>query len=280
MSALLFGAPPVSAATSVSDCGQFRDYTPPDPAGPTDGTITLGQLSPWTIAADASLSSAITTNLPTLIDSQPTCLALDLDDSDRITAMDFAASGAISGPVVYDSGFDGYVFADRLLLPASVATSEPGLEVLFVTSADAGSTLRVAFDIDPATGAILGFHGRTRICGTAELLPGGKASVGGATLPAAALDPADTDAIDEAGTDPVCASIRSVGTIDPSSGLALTITVVISAATAPTITPPPTSTTPTASRSTRSDVSQPLLLLATFAVGLLTMRKRRHRRLG
>ena len=87
ISAVLSAAPSAIAATHRVECGQFFTYTAPDPAGPTDGDLTLGLLTPWVVAADATISAEDATMLPSITGGNVTCLGFDLDGTDRITTL-------------------------------------------------------------------------------------------------------------------------------------------------------------------------------------------------
>ncbi len=186
---VLAAVPPgVAAASSVVECGQLAAYTAPDPVTPTDGALTIGLLAPWVIAADANVSAAAAGALPAAAGSGPTCLALELDDSDVITALDFAPAGSIAGHVVEDLGIGGYILADRLLVPTFVTDAYPDLAAIFVTSAAAGTPVTATFDVDTTTGALTGVHASAAFCGPASLDGDGNGLVGDATIPAVLLD--------------------------------------------------------------------------------------------
>jgi hypothetical protein len=239
----------VSAASSSVECGQLTGYTAPDPSGPTDGSLQLGQTSPWVVLAAAVLSPAAGTNLPTIVNSGPTCLALDFDDDGAITAIDFAPTGTIEGDVTFDSGSGFYIFADRLIVPTFITDAYPGLAALFVTSYQAGTSLTVTFSVDPESGAFTGFDGVVAFCGTGSVTQGGDGQVGDAIIPASVLDADDIAALEGAGTRRTCATVHSTGVIEANGGNITTTTdVTIAVAPAPgvRVTPPPTDTAATA----------------------------------
>ena len=195
--ALVAPAATFAASTSV-ECGQLTTYTSPDPLGPTDGSLKLGN-DTWTVLATATVSPAAEAALPGLVNSSPTCVSLDLDDDGNITAIDFAPTGTISGTVDFDSGSGFYLFANRLIIPDSITTAEPALGALFVTSYQAGTTLTVTFTVDPATGGFTGFDGMAAFCGKGSVTSGGDGKVGKAIIPAAVLDADDLAALAGAG---------------------------------------------------------------------------------
>ena len=232
------------AATSVVECGQLSSYTAPDPAGPTDGSLQLGLSDTWTILAAATISPAAATALPVGSGNGPTCLALDLDGSGNVTAIDFAPTGTLSGSVSFDSGSGFYLFADRLIVPKFVTDANPGLAALFVTSEQAGTPLTVTFTVDTTSGGFSGFDGHAAFCGKGSLTSGGDGKVGSAVIPGSVLDAADRKALKNAGSRKTCATIHAVGTIDSGTGainITTNVTITVAAA-GVTITPPPTST--------------------------------------
>jgi hypothetical protein len=241
------------AATTV-ECGQITAYTPPDPGGPSAGSVAIGLVDVWDIAPDAVISANIAAELPGIVNSAPTCLSVATDVGGVVTALDFADAGQIAGPVIFDAANDAYVFADRLFVPTNVIDAYPGLAALFPTSAAAGTPLVVDFSVDPTSGMFLGFDGRAAFCGAGSVTSDGDGKVGEAVIPAVVLDAEDLAALADAGSQEACATIRSIGTIDTGTGqLAITTTVDIAVATEPTptptrraravlVTPPPTST--------------------------------------
>jgi hypothetical protein len=269
----MFGPVPVMAATSSVECGQLSEYTPPVPAGPADGSLQLGLSSPWVVLANATVSPAAETALPSIVNSGPTCLALDLDDQGAITAIDFAPEGALEGTVVFDTTSGFYIFADRLIVPTFVTDAYPGLAALFVTSYQAGSELAVTFSVDPTTGAFTGFDGEAAFCGTGSVTSGGDGQVGDAIIPASVLDADDLEALNGAGSRNTCATVHSVGTIDPSNGdIAITTEVsIVVAPAAVTITPPPTSTDSTVAATPGSGALLLAWISAIFTVSLAAL---------
>jgi hypothetical protein len=234
----------VSAASSSVECGQLTGYTAPDPTGPTDGSLQLGLTSPWVVLATATVDPAAAAALPPLVNSGPTCLALDFDDADAVTAIAFASTGTLEGTVTFDSDTGFYMFEDRLIVPTFITDANPGLAALFVTSYQAGSTLTVTFTIDATTGGFTGFDGVAAFCGAGGVTADGDGQVGDAIIPAAVLDADDLAALQGAGTRRTCASIHSTGTIDPQTGTITTTTDVAITVAAPgvRVTPPPTDT--------------------------------------
>jgi hypothetical protein len=283
MFAILFNAPAAMAASHRVECGQVTAYVAPDPSGPTNGQLTLGLLSPWTVAADAIVSSDVVAQLPSLVNNSPTCVEFDQDGSDVITTLAFTDHGVINGHVAYESSFDGYVLADRLMLPTSVLSSLPGLGVLFVASADAGTPLSLALQTDLANGQITGFDGHAAFCGKAHIKSGGDAVVGKATIAAAFLDPGDVARINGAGSRKVCATVESIGAVSNSGPPDIQTTVVLSVAAAAgaTVTPPPTSTVDVSGTASSADGGLAVLaLLTVFSVALAGAMRRRPSRSG
>ncbi len=242
---VLFVAPAAtSAASSSVECGQLTGYTAPDPLAPADGTLQVGLADSWLILATAALSPSVESGLPTIVNSGPTCLALDLDADGKVAALDFAPSGSLSGSVSFDSGSGYYLFADRLIVPSFVTDANPGLAALFVTSEQAGAALSITFSVDTANGGFEGFDGHTTVCGKGNLTAGGDGKVGNATISGSFLDAGDRKALKDAGSRTTCATVHAVGTIDGDTGdITITTAVTIKVAAAGvTITPPPTST--------------------------------------
>ena len=278
---VLLSAMPASTlgATSVAECGQLTGYVAPDPVAPADGSVQLGTTT-WTILADATVSPAAAAALPTSVNNGPTCLAMDLDVDGKVTALDFAPTGTLSGHVVLDSGSGFYLVADRLIIPPFVTDANPGLAALVVTSEQAGTPLTITFTVDTTTGGFTGFDGHAAFCGKGSLTSGGDGKVGNAVIPGSVLDAADRSALKNAGSRQTCAAVHAVGTIDSQTGnLAITTTVTIKVAAAGvTITPPPTSTEtpePAASSSTTTAISWlAIVIAASLALVTLGVRHR------
>ncbi len=270
---------PALAATSVAECGQLTGYVAPDPVGPADGSVQLGT-DTWTILAAATVSPAAAAALPVSVNNGPTCLALDLDVDGKVTALDFAPTGFLSGHVALDSGSGFYLFADRLIIPPFVTDATPGLAAIVVTSAQAGTPLTITFTVDTTTGGFTGFDGHAAFCGKGSLTSGGVGKVGNAVIPGSVLDAGDKKALKSAGSRQTCASVHAVGTIDSQTGnLAVTSAVTIRVATAGvTITPPPTSTetpNPAPSSDTTTAISWlAIVIAATLALVTLGARRR------
>lgn len=273
--ALLLAAIPatVAAASSTVECGQVSAYTAPDPIAPADGSLTLGLLPAWTIAADATLSPAAEANLATVGNGGPTCLAIDLDDDGVITAVDFAAQGDLAGAVVPDSGFGGYVLADRLLVPTDVVEAYPGLAGLFTTSAAAGTNLAMTFFVDVATGQFTGFNGHATFCGAGDLAGNGDGLVGLAVIPVALLDADDTAALADADLAGVCATVDSEGVIDIESQGEFSVTGEVAISLVPQA---PDTSTSGSDAGTSMPGASPAILGLLF-VGLLVLASTRRR---
>jgi hypothetical protein len=283
LAAILFaglGAGPILAATPTVECGQLSAYTAPVPAGPTDGSLTLGLSSTWVINADATISSAAAAALPSAVNSGPSCLSLGLDGSGHITSLDFAPHGTISGHVTFDSADSFYIFNDRLIVPTNVTDAYPPLDALFATSYQAGTTLTVTFTIDTTTGALTGFDGHAAFCGAASVDSKGNGHVGKATLPAAVIDKTAGAALKAANGGSACAAVHSTGSINTGNGhIATTANVVITLAAA-AATPPATTTLPSGPVDGSPDALGTFWIALTAALGLVILRfsDRRARR--
>lgn len=274
--ALLVAAPASSAAASVVECGQLGAYTAPDPIGPADGSLTMGLLAPWVVASDATLSAAIQSSLASAVGSGPTCLQVDRDGADRITALDFAASGSIVGPVVEDAGLPGYILADRLLIPGFVTDAYPGLAAAIVTSASSGTDATATLDVDVATGRITGVEAIAHFCGAADLAGNGDGLVGAATIPGSVLDATATARLANANGAQACADVDAAGPIDGSGNLTLTTDVVITLAASAT---PPNTATQAAGRGSSNPGGVPgWLLIGGLAGAFSALRGSRRAR--
>jgi hypothetical protein len=248
-------------------------YTAPDPAGPTDGSLTIGLLPPWAIAADATISPNVAANLAGLAGTGPSCVTMVVTAS-VITSLDFAAQGDISGSVVFDSGFGGYIFAQRLLVPTFITDAYPGLAAIFATSAKTGTDVDGTFFVDTTSGQLTGVDVRAAFCGPGHLASNGDGIIGAARLPAAVLDSTDQLALANAHSRQTCASVRTQGTINTGTGalsLSTTVRLVVAPAAAPSSlgTAPPTSTLPEITAPSPRDDSGAALAIAL--VGLLTL---------
>jgi hypothetical protein len=265
----------VVAAGPTVECGQISAYTAPDPIAPADGSLTIGFLPPWTIAADATLGPAAQTNLPSIVNSAPSCLTIVVDAGGVITALDFASSGVVSGSVEFDSGFGGYVFADRLLVPTFITDAYPGLEGIFATSAAAGTSATATFAVDTETGLFTGLSAAAAFCGAGDLAGNGDGLVGAATIPATLLDAADTSALAGADLAHTCATVSTEGTIDLANEGQLTLASVVTITVTPTA--PDTSSAADAPRpASPSTVG----LVGLLVVGVLVLAATRRRSAG
>jgi hypothetical protein len=273
---LTVGSGPILADTATVECGQLTAYTAPDPAGPTDGSVTLGLSSTWDVLATATISPAATTALPGDVNSGPTCLALGIDGSGKVTSIDFAPHGTITGAVTFDSGSGYYVLAGRLIIPPSVTDAYPQLAGLFVTSYQAGTNLSVSFDIDTTAGNFTGFDGHAAFCGKAVPVKAGVAKVGKAHLPASILSAAAKAALVTDAGQTVCAKVHSTGTTG-QSGISATSAVTIKLAD-PAATPPATATAVTGPAATAASSAALAwaLILAGASVAMLTILVRRR----
>ena len=164
--------------TTTLECGLFRDYTAPEPATSTPGSITFGVSgTPEVIAADATLVPPADTALPSLQGGAPTALTV-IRNGGVITSLSFAPACTISGtpvlvPDLFGPGQDGYVIADRLFIPVEQLASNDGLAALIGTAADTGGTFSVTFDIDLSTGMPSGITAQTTLIGVVTMLDGG-----------------------------------------------------------------------------------------------------------
>jgi hypothetical protein len=265
------------AAAPTVECGQLSGYTAPDPAGPTDGSLQLGLLPAWVIAATATIAPAAATALPSGVNNGPTCLAVERDPDDQIASIDFAAQGTIAGHVTVDSGSGFYLLADRLLIPTAITDAYPTLGALFPTSERAGSILSVTFTIDSTTGGFTGFDGAAAFCGAGSLTAAGDGKVGAAIIPKAVLDAADRSALKKAAGQRACATVRSVGTIGGSGVVDTTSDVRITVADAGGSVPlPPTDAVAGPVVSTRSGSTLAAWMTALTLVALAAISRRRR----
>jgi hypothetical protein len=271
----------VAAASPTIECGQLSAYTAPNPAGPTDGSLQIGRLDPWVVLASATISAAATSALPSIVGSAPTCLALGLDSGGKVTAIDFAAHGTVSGHVILDTGSGFYVFADRLIIPPVITDTYPGLKALIVTSYQAQTVLTITFSVEGTDGSFTGFDGHAYFCGTATITPSGDGQVGEGVIPEAVLDAGDIVALQSAGERRTCAAVHAVGTVDRDSGGTISITtdVVITVA-APASTPVPNPTGPPSDTadaafptSRHSTPLAPVLVVVVLVTTVMTTRR-------
>jgi hypothetical protein len=268
---LLPAAAATSAATSTIECGQLSAYTAPDPLAPADGSLTIGVLPAWTIAADATLSPTVQANLATLAGTGPSCLAVDRDGSDVITSLDFAAEGGFEGPVVFNADLPGYVFAERLIVPSFISDAYPGLAVIFVNGEATGSDVASTFYVDTSTGRFTGVDLSAEFCGPAALDGTGDGTIGEATIDASLLDATDTAALDAADGDDACAEVETRATVDGLGSLIMTTDVVISLASIPS--PPITSSVAAETASSSPAISPTASLFALFCLIWLLARQ-------
>ena len=211
------------AATDGVACGMVSAYTAPDPAGPTDGTITIGLDQVETIAATATLSADLAANLPAILNTSPTCLAISADSGGVITALDFAPTGTVCGTLELDPSGDFYVVARAFIIPVTLVDGQVAFSALFGVSFASGGEACVTFTVDTTTGAITAFSGTTSVCGAPVAHPDGSLDIGPATIPTGVVSANGIAAVApaEAGGDDVCADIRSSGTVDTSTGAIL-----------------------------------------------------------
>lgn len=235
-----------AAVVTTVECGALRDYTAPNPGGPTPGGITFGFTggSPEVIAADAVITPPADTVIPSLSGTAaPTCLSVDRD-AGVITALAFAASGTLSGPIVFTPdlsgpGQDGYVIAGRLVTPAAALAGNDSLTALIKAPADAGSTISIVFNVDVSTGFPTSFTATSTISGAVTLLPSGDVQVGAATLPAGVVEATSLAALTQAHSLGVPATVQIQGVGTPT-GSGVDIAITLSVTFVPPATPTPT----------------------------------------
>jgi hypothetical protein len=285
LAALLVGTLSTAASAAIIvECGQISAYTAPDPAGPTDGSLTIGLLPPWTIAADATVGANAAAALPSIAGNAPSCVTIDVDGSGVIHSIDIAPTGEITGTVAFEASFPGYIHADRLLVPTFITDLYPGLEAIFATSYAAETVATVVFTVDVSTGQFSGVDARAHFCGDADVAGNGDGIVGDAVIPAEVLDATDTERLAGAGSREACATVRTVGTIEPNGGaLDLTTNVRITVA-GSGATPPPTDTVGLAGTETTATDPRPFLaivaMLALMIGGAVARLPRRRERRG
>lgn len=269
----------MAAAGTTVECGQLSAYTAPDPIGPTPGSIAIGSLTPWEITPTATVSANAAATLPSIVNSGPTCLALELDSDDTVTAVDFAAEGDVTGGVDFDGGSGFYLFANRLIVPNFITDAYPGLAALFVTSYQAGTQLTVTFSVDVATGAFTGFDGKAKFCGKAGVTSGGDGNIGKARIPAAVLSPHDSNVLDDASGTRACAAVHSVGVIVPNSegeiDVETDVVITVDAVGDDTAAPAPDTATVDTTDSEMDPEGSPLLLILLVATALLALARPR-----
>jgi hypothetical protein len=280
---LTIGSGQSAASAPDVECGQVAAWTAPDPAGPTDGSLTMGVSSTWDVLATATISPAAAADLPNGGNSGPTCLVLGLDGTGKVTSIDFAAQGTLTGTVAYDSGSGYFTFASRLIIPKTITDAYPALGALFDSSYQAGSTLAITFFIDTTSGGFTGFNGHAAFCGKGSINAQNVGKVGNATIPAGALGAAARKALHKLSGQAVCARIHTTGTIDPQSGnIATAAAVVVSLDPGgPRATPPATTTSeasvPPAGGSTPDVIWLVLAFGLTVAVAGALGRRSRER---
>jgi hypothetical protein len=219
--ALLVGALVVLAHAGFSmaatgpavECGQLTAYTAPDPVGPTAGTLGFGVLPPWEVTPTATVSVAAAAALPSIVNAAPTCVSVEFDPDGKITSLDFAPEGDVTGTVTYDSGSGFYLFADRLIVPSFITDAYPGLAALFVTSYQAETSLSVTFTVDVTTGAFTGVDGHAGFCGAGSVTGNGDGAIGEAIIPAEVLDASDLTTLEGPAGAEVCAAVHASGAV-------------------------------------------------------------------
>jgi hypothetical protein len=204
---------------------------------------------------------------------------IDLDDDGIITALEFAPQGDVAGAVVFDSGLGGYIFADRLLVPTFITDAYPGLAVIFVTSAEAGTNASATFSVDVSSGQFTGVDAQAAFCGPGDLASNGDGIVGDATIAASLMDASAAAVLAGADGRNACAQVRTQGTIDSGTGdISTTTDVTITVAAAPRvrITPPPTSTMGAATEGPAPTVPVEYLVLITATVTVILLGAQRR----
>jgi hypothetical protein len=275
---------PALAGSPSAECGQLTNYTAPDPVAPADGSLQLGTSPAWDVLAAATIPANVASALSSGGGSGPTCLALGFDGTGKIASIDFAAQGTLNGPVTFDSGSGYYLLADRLLLPKTIADSNPVLSALFEGSNQAGTPLKITFHVNTTTGAFESFVGSAAFCGPASLDSKNVGHVGKAKLPAAVLGTTARKNLKAFAGRRVCATVHGTGSIDPDSGdlSASATTAIVLANPGPAVTPPATTTSSEAAASTSPAFSElawaVVLAIAAGLALLLGVPRRRVRR--
>jgi hypothetical protein len=224
---------------TLVECAQIVAYTAPDPVMPADGSLTIGLLPAWTIASDAEVGAQAASILPSFAGSGPSCVELQLDTDDQVTALDFAPSGSVSGDVVVDTDSGWYLFADRLIVPTFITDSYPGLAAVFATSAAAGTPVSASFTVDVTSGAFTDVFASASFCGPADVDADGNGLVGDAIIPAAVLDLDSTDALERADGHIRCADVETEGTVGQQLQLTTSVSITNPG---PAASPPDTAT--------------------------------------
>ena len=268
----------ISATTTTVECGQLSSYTAPDPVAPATGSLTIGLLPAWTIASDATLSPAVQANLVAVAGTGPSCLTVDRDNSDVITGLDFAATGTITGPVIYNGALPGEVFADRILVPTFITDAYPGLAAVFVASRQAGTNAIATFAVDTSNGRFTGVDASASFCGAADLAGNGDGTVGAATIPASVLDPTSTARLSAANGDSACADVDVEATLDGSGNLTVATQVVVTLAAQAT--PPDTASSPSVAPPSSGTGLPGLVLFASIVVVCAAAGDLKRRRLA
>jgi hypothetical protein len=155
---------------------------------------------------------------------------VEFDPDGKITSLDFAPEGDVTGTVTYDSGSGFYLFADRLIVPSFITDAYPGLAALFVTSYQAGTSLSVTFTVDVTTGAFVGVDGHAAFCGAGSVTGDGDGAIGEAIIPAEVLDATDLTTLEGAAGAEVCAAVHASGAvmIEQEGSLDIDTDVVVS----------------------------------------------------
>jgi hypothetical protein len=233
-----------AAATGPTvECGQLTGYTAPDPVAPAAGSLQIGVLTAWEVVPTATVSSAAAARLPSIVNSGPTCVSIEFNLDGKVTSIDFAPQGQVTGHVTFDAGTAMYLFANRLIVPTFVTDAYPGLAALFVASYEAGTSVSLTFSVDVTSGAFIGFDGEAHFCGVASVTKDGDGKIGEAVIPKAVLDAGEVASILGSGGRNTCAAVHAVGTFVAAEGgggsLSIDTVVTITVA-APAVTPGPT----------------------------------------
>jgi hypothetical protein len=238
----------VAAPAVTVEAGAYRDFLAPDPGTSTPGSITFGlNGSAEVIAADAVLTPPADTALAGLGGGVPTCLQVTRDGG-AITGLAFVSTCTVAEPVVFVAdafgpGQNAYALSDRVIAPEALIQSNPGMNALFATAADAGAQLALTFTVDTSSGLPNAFAGLVNLGGAITMLGSGGVEVGAATLLAENVDAPERALLQEAADLGVAAAVavHGAGTLDLGTGdIVVDITLDITFATPPIATPSPT----------------------------------------
>ncbi len=251
LSLLIASAGNVLAAPMVTvEAGAFSDFVAPDAGTSTPGSITFGlNGTAEVIAADAVLAPPADTVLASLAGGPPTCIQTTRDGG-VITALAFVPTCTVRETVVFVAdafgpGENAYALGDRVIAPETLVLSNPGINALFATAADAGAELSLTFTVDTGTGLPFALDALVQLNGPVSMLGNGDVTVGPATLLAVNIDAAERAMLQQAadlGVD-AAVEVHGAGSLDLSTGditVDITLAITFAVPTAPTPTPTPT----------------------------------------